>query len=191
MGLTITKGLVEALGGSIGVDSVDGDGADFWFEIQLERSLGETLAEPEAILPDLPRAGVKQYVLVVEDNVVNQMILGRMLERQGHKVSVADNGVEALKFLEAEEAQELNMVLMDIRMPEMDGPETTRRIRELDSSFSKLPIVACTADVLGDKNGHFWNETFDAVLTKPIDPHKLFEILEVFGAEQPSQKTES
>ncbi|OHB25221.1 MAG: hypothetical protein A2X84_13005 [Desulfuromonadaceae bacterium GWC2_58_13] len=123
-----------------------------------------------------PMGGAR--VLVVEDNAVNQQVARELLESAGIAVSVADNGKQALEMLDS---GQFDLVLMDIQMPDMDGLECTRRIRERaasgESALGELPIIAMTAHAMvGDKEKSLAAGMNDHV-TKPIDPDQLFSVL--------------
>lgn len=111
-------------------------------------------------------------VLVVEDNPVNQMVIQELMMAAGHKVTVADNGEEALKCMET---QSFELILMDCQMPVMDGFETTIRIRELEeqNGTPRLPIIAVTANAIKGDRERCLNAGMDDYITKPIDSKRL------------------
>lgn len=116
----------------------------------------------------------KPNILVVEDNKQNQVIMEKFLLACDCWVFVANQGVEALKILQNEE---IDLVLMDIQMPVMDGLTTTQRIRSSNEAFQSVPIIAVTADaVYGDKE-RYLNAGMNAYLPKPINRSKLNELL--------------
>ena len=123
------------------------------------------------------RTSKKKYllgdVLLVEDNTINQQVAQELLQNMGLTVHVANNGIEALKKLRE---SHYDMVLMDIQMPEMDGYETTRRIR-LEPEFSSLPVVAMTAHAMMSEREKCLAAGMNEHIPKPIDPEKLFVIL--------------
>ena len=175
LGLYITKCLCEIMGGKIDVKSVEGEGSKFHFEIKL--LLPEKLAGPKLktsfqasdVLPPL-------HIMVVEDNAVVQLVTKTMLERSGCSVTVANNGVEALKAFK-EEGLHYDLVLMDGEMPEMDGFETTRRIRE-SYGLHELPIIGLTAHAMLTDKERFLEAGMNGYLTKPVNKKDLtIEIL--------------
>ncbi|MCP4693851.1 MAG: response regulator, partial [Desulfobacterales bacterium] len=122
-------------------------------------------------------------VLLVEDNRVNRKVAGRMLEKERREVVIAKNGKEAVAAFEKEA---FDVILMDIRMPEMDGLEATARIRELEeidardkgADFRKTPIIAVTANAMKGDREHFLAAGMDDYLSKPIKKSQLDEIIE-------------
>jgi signal transduction histidine kinase/CheY-like chemotaxis protein len=123
------------------------------------------------------RQGVR--ILLAEDNAVNQVVALRLLEKQGHRVLVAGNGREALLALEKTAFQEFDLVLMDVQMPEMDGYEATRVIREEEQARgTHVPIVAMTAHAMKGDRERCLAAGMDAYLPKPIRAEDLFEIIE-------------
>jgi CheY-like chemotaxis protein len=102
---------------------------------------------------------------LAEDNVINQKVATRMLERLGHIVTLAENGREAL---EAVRTHPFDLILMDIQMPEMDGLEATREIRAWESGRARTPIIALTAHAMDSHRGECEAAGMDSFITKPI-----------------------
>jgi signal transduction histidine kinase len=183
LGLAISKELVTVMGGSIGVVSEAGKGSLFWFEIPLAVG-AEILApaghpggvDPEAAI----RAGhAGSRVLVVEDDLINQELLRVLLERSGLRVDVAGTGSQALL---AARSVGYELILMDLRMPVMDGFDATREIRALPG-YREAPIIALTADVFEEDRRRCFEAGMDAHLGKPVEPSLLFAtVLEWLGA---------
>ena len=171
LGLTITRRLVDLMGGRLGAESREGYGSRFFVELSLpsrpgpERVERPAEASPQAPLPLLD-------VLVAEDNPINQKVICSMLRRQGWTVTLATNGQEAYdRFRQAR----FDLVLMDIQMPEVDGLEATRLIRreELRRSGtappSRTPVVALTAHASEHQHSQCLAVGMDAVITKPVN----------------------
>ena len=115
-------------------------------------------------------------VLVAEDNLVNQRLVVRLLEKRGHSVQVAVNGREALQALDKER---FDLVLMDVQMPEMDGMEATAAIRQHEKNTElHTPIIALTANAMKGDREKYLSSGMDGYLAKPIRPFELDELLE-------------
>jgi signal transduction histidine kinase len=178
LGLAISRRLVTMMGGEVGVKSTEGEGSEFSFTVPLVLPEVEAEAEAEAEAlgtpseaGDLasehpPGAGTRYRVLLAEDNAINRLYLERLLEHDGHTVTVAADGHGVLEALEH---ASFDVILMDIQMPRMDGTETTRRIRE----FSSVPIVALTAYARESEASSFLEIGMNAVVTKPVREHEL------------------
>jgi two-component system sensor histidine kinase/response regulator len=119
-------------------------------------------------------------VLLAEDNLVNQRLVVRLLEKRGHRVVVAGTGLEALKALEKES---FDLVLMDVQMPDMDGLEATAAIREKEKdTAAHQAIVALTAHAMKGDREKCLAAGMDGYLTKPIRPQELDQLLEIYVA---------
>ena len=180
LGLSICKRLVEAMQGRMGVESQIGKGSRFWFEIPLVVTEQPTDTNSELSAGTLESVEVVQpidqgsRILLVEDVVTNQLIARKLLEKLGYKVDVTNNGVKAI---EAVQIKRYDMVLMDVRMPEMDGLTATRKIRDLEGDHRQLPIVAMTANAFDEDIRECYAAGMDGFLAKPINLDKLKETL--------------
>lgn len=174
LGLAIVKRLVEMMGGSVSVHSIEGKGTTFGLTIPftvaeaLDPAATDWVAD-EASYPQLE--GLR--VLLCEDNSITQVIVAEMLRQQGCSVDVADDGIEGVAMATF---HKYDALLMDIQMPHMDGIEATQRIRE-NSALNTLPIIAMTANAMqGDYEKSLAAGMQDHVI-KPIEPRQLYEAL--------------
>lgn len=179
LGLAISKKLIELMGGIIRVNSVEGQGSEFSFTIKsaapnlpgTENHNGFVPANINDLLVnnvDAVKKLADEYplkMLVAEDNIVNQKLFLKMLEKMGYKPKIANNGKEALA---AAEHHEFDLIFMDIHMPEMDGIEATRLINSLHHINSKPIIVAVTANAMVGDREKYLEAGMDDYLSKPV-----------------------
>jgi len=170
LGLAIVQSLVVMMNGSITVDSQEGVGSSFIVELPFQEN--EALPENRTLPVLLPSAAV----LIVEDNDFNRQLLGDILTSWGQQVVMAGDGLQALQFMEQ---QRFDLVLLDIRMPDINGIEVARRIREreLEHSETPVPIIAITADVDPVTCEACHAVGMNAVLAKPVIPEQLATIM--------------
>lgn len=180
LGLAISKKLIDLMGGRLEVDSREGEGTSFSAIIPMrpmKEGIIPTWLEKESFSDPVPvRKGRSPKILVVEDTVTNRKVIVRLLEKLGYRSDAAANGKEALQALSL---ASYDGVLMDIQMPEMDGLEATRRIRERERrSGTHIPIVALTAHVAQEDRDRCLNAGMDGHLPKPVRLKQLADALE-------------
>lgn len=168
LGLAISKRLVEAMGGAIEVRSAPGRGSCFHFELTYKVAMPDT--DPPATMAQPVLAPRPCRLLVAEDVPVNRNILRAFLERQGHDLTFAENGVQAVELAQA---GGWDIILMDVQMPLMDGMEATRRIRMMSGPAGKVPIIGLTANVLASERQRYLATGMVDCLDKPIDWPRL------------------
>jgi PAS domain S-box-containing protein len=177
LGLPIVRRLVHLMGGNISVESVENKGTTIFFALPLRRSD----AAPAALAAPAPATGPVRplRVLLVEDDVVNMTMARRMLEKMGHGVVCAGTGLEALDRLGA---PGIDVVLMDIQMPDMDGMEATQAIRTDPrfAPYARIPVIALTAHAMAGDEERFLAAGMDAYLSKPFDHALLTALLQRF-----------
>jgi len=184
LGLAVSQQLVNLMGGHIKVDSELSVGSKFYFSLilpvcanvgvpplKLDSSLDLTNSEIELMKQKLS-------VLLVEDNIINQKLAARLLEKMGCLVDIADDGLVAVNMFQR---SPYDVVFMDCQMPNMDGFEATSKIREFESDKSHTPIIALTANSLPEDRARSFEVGMDEFLTKPILKDKLKHALEKWG----------
>ena len=175
LGMAITKSLVDMMGGRITVKSEQGKGSEFTISLRFPIGEAKTEQTPPAAKAS---ASAGKKLLVVEDNELNLEIASTLLKEAGFAVDTAENGKIAVEKVEAASADRYDLILMDIRMPEMDGYEATRRIRALpDTKKAALPIVAMTANAFEDDRKNALRAGMNGHIAKPLDIQKLFQVL--------------
>ena len=173
LGLSITKRLVELFNANIIVKSKIGEGSEFLFTIAFDCTNQQL--QPSRRAPLHSMDGLR--VLIVDDNEVNQVVASRLLKKWGAVTDVAKDGFEALEKLKG---KDFDLVLMDLQMPQLDGFETTRRIRKIDDPYFKnIPIIAITANALPDTELRTKECGMRDFLTKPFEPATLKEKIQL------------
>jgi CheY-like chemotaxis protein len=177
LGLTISKKLVEMQGGTISLTSARGKGSEFVVQMLFDKHVYKKDAMPVITTAEKNQNkdlnGMK--ILVAEDNNINAMVLTRFLTKWNIESKVAQDGSEALKMLETET---FDIILMDIQMPNVDGIEATKIIRQSkNENLKNIMVVAFTADASVDNHRELLKIGFDHCMTKPFNPETLFAFL--------------
>ncbi len=176
LGLAICKQLVELMGGNIGIDSQLGVGSRFYFVLTMK--VAHDQGSPDApssqrpVSEDIDLTPPQDLqILLAEDNPINQVFARRVLEKLGAKVTLANNGQEALDLVQQ---QRFDMVMMDCQMPVLDGYEATRQIRKLGGEYLNLPVIALTAFAMAEDRDICLAAGMNDYVTKPVD-RKILE----------------
>jgi signal transduction histidine kinase/ActR/RegA family two-component response regulator len=183
LGLAISKKMVEQLGGRLSVSSEPGKGAEFAFNLTVNRE--ESPQDADAVTPATEGlAELNYHVLLVEDNKLNQRVVTKILEKMGCHVEVAENGQEALARLNfsspKEERPAYDIIFMDIQMPVMDGLRATAMIRAQEGDEQRTPIVAITAHAMKGDREKFLEAGMDAYLSKPVRREDILSALKQY-----------
>ncbi|MFW2587307.1 ATP-binding protein [Sagittula sp. SSi028] len=183
LGLAICKRIIDRIGGTIGVESTAGEGSTFWFDLPIRPvDLHATAEERVARASNAVELSGRR-VLIAEDNIINQKLLLTYCDRMGMQADLAENGRIALeKFAPGK----YDLLLMDVAMPEMDGLEATRRIRDKWQADTLPPIVALTAHVMDAIEEDARAVGMDKILSKPIPFDTLKESLEQILVNRPT-----
>ncbi|MCK8520520.1 response regulator [Aquimarina sp. D1M17] len=169
LGLSIVKNLLEMMGSQIYLDSKEGRGTKFYFDLEFE-----VINEKESSSLDLNKEESPQTfkkILVAEDNKINQIVTKNLLDIIGYNSTIVENGLNALQMVKKEE---FDLILMDLNMPYLDGIEATKRIREFDQ---ETPIIALTASELSEVQEECLAIGMNDIINKPLNKDDLREIL--------------
>jgi CheY-like chemotaxis protein len=181
LGLAISRHLAELMGGAISVDSVVGEGSIFEARLPLDYIGGPLEAVAAAPTIQAPLGDIR--ILAAEDNPLNQLVLKTLMAQVGLSPQMVDNGLQAV---EAWETQDWDVILMDVQMPEMDGPAAARRIRlrEAETGRARTPIIALTANAMAHQAAEYRAAGMDLLVSKPLEFARLLEALdEVLSAQ--------
>ncbi len=190
LGLAISRELTVLMGGAISLTSTPGVGSTFTILLPLKpssdpapaRTTVDLLAASSAHSTPPDKTGARRRILVAEDDLTNQMVIEGMLKSKGFEVDIAPSGLEVLELLEN---RRYDLILMDCHMPDLDGYETTRRIRTAEGSARHIPILALTASVLPEDRQRCLDAGMDDYMAKPIHMLTLWEMLQKWNCLNP------
>jgi signal transduction histidine kinase/CheY-like chemotaxis protein len=175
LGLSIAARIAELMNGSIGHDANPGGGSIFWLE--LPPGARPEAAHPSAAAAPAPAAR-GQRILVVDDIAMNREVIGAFLRAAGHEALFAECGVPAVRLANE---QQFDLILMDVRMPVMDGLEATRRIRALGAPWNQVPILGVTANAFAEQVTECMQAGMDGHLPKPVSYANLVDAITRFA----------
>lgn len=178
LGLSITRRLVELMGGTISVESEVGKGSVFRFDLVLAPS--EEIPLPAPKPPPDKTMLFRANILLVEDNLVNSRVAAAMFKKLGCRVTTSTSGAEAVRQLSLHKHTLFDIIFMDCQMPGIDGFETTRSIRRMAGALRDIPIVAMTARALDEDRRRCLEAGMDDYLAKPVSPDSLIAILQKY-----------
>lgn len=175
LGLAIARELARLMGGEVGVDSQPKVGSTFWFTARLPKTgdLSSDLPDESAYEATLIERFAGAAVLVVEDNEINREITGELLAACQFDVDFAEDGLIAVARVAA---RNYRLILMDMQMPNLNGPDAVRQIRAMPG-LSRVPIIAMTANAFAEDRQRCLDAGMNDFITKPIDPDRLFAVI--------------
>ncbi len=169
LGLAIAKRLVEMMGGDINVASTPGKGTKFTFNVPLMFAPADRIAETQIAASVSPKR-----ILVAEDNIINQIVIQRLLEKLGHSVDLVTDGEAALQKIQG---IQYDLLLTDVQMPKIDGLQVTRLIRNLETPNARLPVVALSASATLQDREACLSAGMNDHLSKPVDVTALRNVI--------------
>jgi CheY-like chemotaxis protein len=176
LGLAVAKGLVEAMEGAMGVESVVGKGTTFWLEFPLTESpLVQAQVADEEVEIQSAGSGEKHRVLYIEDNLSNLRLIERvLLRRAAVELLAARNGVQGLELARQDFT---DLILLDLNLPDIDGREVLQRL-QTDPRCSAIPVVVLSADASSGQRDRFLRAGAAEYLTKPLNVKKFLQVLD-------------
>ena len=176
LGLAISRRLVEGMGGTIGVASEIGIGSTFTFTVKsaIDRAVLQREVAPvqRPAFKPAKAAAVSQTILLAEDNETSRYLISTMLSRMGHTIDAVEDGAQAVS---AAATKRYDVILMDMQMPVMDGPEATRAIRKSGALNAGVPIIALTADIIAEHRNAYFAAGVNSIVGKPVNWDELSE----------------
>ena len=185
LGLAITKSLVEMMGGSISVKSEKNFGSEFTVIFEFlpvdEQTYSESIKKNDETLEHSKELFRGKKVLLVEDNEFNAEIATVILEDFGLEIEHANDGLECIELVKKSNEKPFDLILMDVQMPNMNGYETTKKIRKIrNKKKSNIPIIAMTANAFEEDKKKAFESGMNAHLAKPISSASVKNVLEQF-----------
>ncbi|MFC0181059.1 response regulator [Pseudarcicella hirudinis] len=191
LGLAISKELCRLMKGEIGVESELGEGSNFWFTVELK----QTDISPSMMIRNNDEFHIvdhfknyQPHLLLVDDNATNRKVASQILIKAGCKVITADSGMKAIELVKSSVNERFDLILMDIQMPEMDGIETTKRLREMEGA-GLPPVVAMTAYAMKEDRDRFLSNGMNDYISKPIRAENLVRKVKEWVDKKLSVKT--
>jgi len=174
LGLAISKQLIELMRGSIGVKDNGLGGSTFWITLPIIETCQTPVIQQEKYISQVEICYTDLDVLVVDDNAINRKLITTLLNQRGVKTTEAKDGKHALNIALN---NDFDLILMDIRMPELNGIEVTKKIRA-EKTDTHTPIIALTAHALPHEQEVFLEAGMDACISKPVLDHQLFQLID-------------
>jgi CheY-like chemotaxis protein len=185
LGLAISHQLCKMMGGSIGVDSMPGQGSTFWFTIQCRRGDIPTVSAPP-VAPVIEKSGRKLNILVAEDNPMIRTLISKLLRKRGH---IADMVVDGEEAVTAVQGKRYDLVLMDMHMPKMDGVSATMTVRKLPGPERLVPIIALTGNAQVGQRENCLAAGMDDYLSKPFEAADFYAVIDRWGEAKVESET--